>query len=224
VAWRLASSIKIASLLDRSDLGNQLLTDRRIAVRLPGHRLRLLIPFGKAHFQQAAGELSLHRDGGDRRHGAERVDNDTDIALGDRGAPTELILADVASIKRHFAPRERLRPAVHSIGRWRGRNRQTRDGDRRSDRSSQSSRTGRAALWRSFGFRFRQQRTPAGPGSGEPRTTRTQPGGLRALSPLIRRLARPLSERQRDAHCGIAYFVGEHAILDRARQHHTANA
>ena len=68
---------------------------------------------------------------------------------------TELILADVASIKRHFAPCERLRPAVHSIGRWRGRNRQTRDGDRRSDRSSQSSRTGRAALWRSFGFRSR---------------------------------------------------------------------
>jgi hypothetical protein len=68
---------------------------------------------------------------------------------------TELILADVASIKRHFAPCERLRPAVHSIGRWRGRNRQTRDGDRRSDRWSQSSRTGRAALWRSFGFRFR---------------------------------------------------------------------
>jgi hypothetical protein len=34
---------------------------------------------------------------------------------------------------------------------------------------------------------------------------------------------RPLSERQRDAHCGFAYFVGEHAILDRARQHHTAN-
>src|ERR1700735_1648616 len=49
-------------------------------------------------------------------------------------------------------------------------------------------------------------------------------GGLRALSPLIRRLARPLSERERDAHCGFAYFVGEHAILDRARQHHTANA
>jgi hypothetical protein len=36
--------------------------------------------------------------------------------------------------------------------------------------------------------------------------------------------ARPLSERQGDAHCGFAYFVGEHAILDRARQHHTANA
>jgi hypothetical protein len=65
---------------------------------------------------------------------------------------------------------------------------------------------------------------PAGRGHGKPRPTRTQPGGLRALSPLIRRLARPLSERQRDAHCGIAYFVGEHAILDRARQHHTANA
>ena len=48
--------------------------------------------------------------------------------------------------------------------------------------------------------------------------------GLCALSPFIRRLARPLSERERDAHCGIAYFVGEHAILDRARQHHTANA
>jgi len=48
--------------------------------------------------------------------------------------------------------------------------------------------------------------------------------GLCAVSPFIRRLARPLSERQRDAHCGIAYFVGEHAILDRARQHHTANA
>jgi hypothetical protein len=38
------------------------------------------------------------------------------------------------------------------------------------------------------------------------------------------RSARPLSEPQRDAHCGFAYFVGEHAILDRARQHHTANA
>jgi hypothetical protein len=48
--------------------------------------------------------------------------------------------------------------------------------------------------------------------------------GLCALSPFIRRLARPLSEGERDAHCGIAYFVGEHAILDRARQHHTANA
>jgi hypothetical protein len=48
--------------------------------------------------------------------------------------------------------------------------------------------------------------------------------GLRALSPLIRRSVRPLSERQGDAHCGFAYFVGEHAILDRARQHHTANA
>jgi hypothetical protein len=47
---------------------------------------------------------------------------------------------------------------------------------------------------------------------------------LCALSPFIRRLARPLSERERDAHCGIAYFVGEHAILDRARQHHTADA
>ena len=52
-------------------------------------------------------------------------------------APTELILVDVASTKRHvWPPREQLRPAVHSIGRWRGRNRQTRDGDRRSDRSS----------------------------------------------------------------------------------------
>ena len=47
---------------------------------------------------------------------------------------------------------------------------------------------------------------------------------LRALSLFIRRSARPLSERQRDAHCGFAYFVGEHAILDRARQHHSANA
>jgi hypothetical protein len=67
-------------------------------------------------------------------------------------------------------------------------------------------------------------RTAAGPGSGKPRPTRTQPGGLRALSPLTRRSARPLSERQRDGHCGFAYFVGEHAILDRARQHHSANA
>ena len=50
-----------------------------------------MTPFGKAHFRQADGELSLHRDGGDRRHGAERVDNDRDIALGDRGAPTELL-------------------------------------------------------------------------------------------------------------------------------------
>ncbi|MGX9431624.1 MULTISPECIES: hypothetical protein [Bradyrhizobium] len=33
-----------------------------------------------------------------------------------------------------------------------------------------------------------------------------------------------MSERQRDAHCGFAYFVGEHAILDRASQHHTSNA
>src|SRR4029077_9707499 len=66
--------------------------------------------------------------------------------------------------------------------------------------------------------------SPPPAGRGKPRTTRTQPGGLRALSPLIRRWARPLSERQRDAHCGFAYFVGEHAILDRARQHHTTNA
>ena len=78
-------------------MGNQLLTtfagqllfsckaELRIAVRIPGHRLCLLTPFGKAHFQQAAGELSLHRDGGDRRHGAERVDDDTDIVLADRG-------------------------------------------------------------------------------------------------------------------------------------------
>jgi hypothetical protein len=62
-----------------------LISPFNFAVRIPGHRLCLLTPFGKAHFQQASGELSLHRDGGDRRHGAERVDNDTDIALADRG-------------------------------------------------------------------------------------------------------------------------------------------
>jgi len=61
----------------------------------------------------------------------------------------------------------------------------------------------------------RQRETKAGPYAA---------GSLRALSLLIRRSARPLSERQRDAHRGFAYFVGEHAILDRARQYHTANA
>jgi hypothetical protein len=53
---------------------------------------------------------------------------------------------------------------------------------------------------------------------------RMQPGGLRSLSPLVRRSARPLSERQRDGHCSFAYFIGEHGIFNRARQHHTANA
>ena len=137
----------------------------------------------------------------------------------------ELILADVASIKRHFAPCERLRPAVHSIGRWRGRNRQTRDGDRRNDRSSSHQGLDKSRPFALVRFQVLTLAENARwPGSGKPTPTRTQPGGLRALSPLIRRSARPLSERQRDAHCGIAYFVGEHAILDRARQHHTANA
>jgi hypothetical protein len=55
---------------------------------------------------------------------------------------------------------------------------------------------------------------PAGCSSGKPRATCTQPDSLCALSPFIRRFSLPLSERERDFHCGIAHLVREHAVVD----------
>ena len=42
------------------------------------------LPFGESDVDQLAADLGLHRDGGERGHGAERVDHDADIARRDR--------------------------------------------------------------------------------------------------------------------------------------------
>ena len=48
------------------------------------------LAFGEGDLQQLTVDLGLHRDGGDRRHGAERVDDDADIALADGGGADRL--------------------------------------------------------------------------------------------------------------------------------------
>ena len=42
------------------------------------------LPFGESDVGQLAADLGLHGDGGERGHGAERVDHDADIARRDR--------------------------------------------------------------------------------------------------------------------------------------------
>ena len=48
------------------------------------------LPFGESHFGELAVDLGLHGDGRDRRHGAERVDDDANIALADGGGADRL--------------------------------------------------------------------------------------------------------------------------------------
>ena len=61
-------------------LGLQELVGPRIDLR---QKVALLdhLAFGEPDFRELTVDLRLHGDGGDRRDGAERVDDDADIAL-----------------------------------------------------------------------------------------------------------------------------------------------
>jgi len=48
------------------------------------------LAFGESDLEQLAVDLGLHGDGGDRRDRAERVDDDANIALADRGGAHRL--------------------------------------------------------------------------------------------------------------------------------------
>ena len=58
------------------------------------------LPFGESHVDELAVDLGLHGDGCDRCHGAERVDDDADIALADGGGADRLRRALRIALRR----------------------------------------------------------------------------------------------------------------------------